>query len=164
MELLTPDLGLIFWQLVVFGLLFFVLAKFAWKPIIASLHEREESIESALALAAKTREEMVELKAGNEKLLVEARAERDGILKAAKEASDKMIADAKAEAQKAASAEIEKARVAFEQEKASAVASIRKETAALSLEIAEKILRNQLADRSAQEKLVTDLLSDAKLN
>ena len=87
MELLTPDLGLIFWQLVVFGLLFFVLAKFAWKPIIASLHEREESIESALALAAKTREEMIELKAGNEKLLVEARAERDGILKAAKEAS-----------------------------------------------------------------------------
>jgi F-type H+-transporting ATPase subunit b len=128
MELLTPDLGLIFWQLVVFGLLFFVLAKFAWKPIIASLHEREESIESALALAAKTREEMIELKAGNEKLLVEARAERDGILKAAKEASDKMIADAKAEAQKAASAEIEKARVAFEQEKASAVASIKKET------------------------------------
>lgn len=164
MELLTPDLGLIVWQLVVFGVLFLVLAKFAWKPIINSLHEREQSIEDAIELAAKTRQEMAELKSGNEKLIAETRAERDAILKEAKEASDRMIVEAKSEAQKAANHEIEKARVSFEQEKTAAIASLRREAATLSLDIAEKVLRNQLADRNAQEKLVSDLLSDAKLN
>jgi F-type H+-transporting ATPase subunit b len=164
MDLITPSLGLIVWQLVIFGLLFFLLAKFAWKPIMASLQEREQSIEDALSLAAKTRQEMAELKAGNEKLIAEARAERDRVLKEAKEASDAMITQAKAEAQKAGAEEIEKARAAFNQEKVTAVASLRKEAATLSLEIAEKVLRNQLADRSAQEALVATLLADAKLN
>ncbi|MEA5425839.1 F0F1 ATP synthase subunit B [Arcicella lustrica] len=164
MDLITPGLGLIVWQLVIFGLLFFLLSKFAWKPIMASLQEREQSIEDALSLAAKTRQEMAELKAGNEKLIAEARAERDRVLKEAKEASEAMIAQAKAEAQKAGAEEIEKARAAFNQEKVAAVASLRKEAASLSLEIAEKVLRNQLADRAAQEALVTSLLADAKLN
>ncbi|MDH4460636.1 MAG: F0F1 ATP synthase subunit B [Spirosomataceae bacterium] len=164
MELLTPDLGLIVWQLVVFGILFFVLAKFAWKPIVNSLHEREQSIDDALEMAAKTRQEMTELKAGNEKLIAEARAERDALIKRAKEASEALIADAKAEAQKVATEEMDKARAAFGQERANAVAALKADAANLSLEIAEKILRNQLADRSAQEKLVSDLLSDAKLN
>lgn len=164
MELLTPDLGLIVWQLVVFGILFFVLAKFAWKPIVNSLHEREQSIDDALEMAAKTRQEMTDLKAGNEKLIIEARAERDALIKRAKEASDALIADAKAEAQKVATEEMDKARAAFGQERANAVAALKADAANLSLEIAEKILRNQLADRSAQEKLVSDLLSDAKLN
>ncbi|MEA5401701.1 F0F1 ATP synthase subunit B [Arcicella sp. DC2W] len=164
MDLITPGLGLIVWQLVIFGLLFFLLSKFAWKPIMASLQEREQSIEDALSLAAKTRQEMAELKAGNEKLIAEARAERDRVLKEAKEASEAMITQAKAEAQKAGAEEIEKARAAFNQEKVAAVASLRKEAASLSLEIAEKVLRNQLADRAAQEALVTSLLADAKLN
>lgn len=164
MDLITPGLGLIVWQLVIFGLLFFLLSKFAWKPIMASLQEREQSIEDALSLAAKTRQEMAELKAGNEKLIAEARAERDRVLKEAKEASEAMIAQAKAEAQKAGAEEIEKARVAFNQEKVLAVAILRKEAASLSLEIAEKVLRNQLSDRAAQEALVTTLLADAKLN
>ncbi|MET3128593.1 F-type H+-transporting ATPase subunit b [Arcicella rosea] len=164
MDLITPGLGLIVWQLVIFGLLFFLLSKFAWKPIMASLQEREQSIEDALSLAAKTRQEMAELKAGNEKLIAEARAERDRVLKEAKEASEAMIAQAKAEAQKAGAEEIEKARAAFNQEKVLAVATLRKEAASLSLEIAEKVLRNQLADRAAQEALVTSLLADAKLN
>jgi len=164
MDLITPGLSLIVWQLVIFGLLFFLLSKFAWKPIMASLQEREQSIEDALSLAAKTRQEMAELKAGNEKLIAEARAERDRVLKEAKEASEAMIAQAKAEAQKAGAEEIEKARAAFNQEKVLAVATLRKEAASLSLEIAEKVLRNQLADRAAQEALVTSLLADAKLN
>ncbi|MBB6001638.1 F0F1 ATP synthase subunit B [Arcicella rosea] len=164
MDLITPGLGLIVWQLVIFGLLFFLLSKFAWKPIMASLQEREQSIEDALSLAAKTRQEMAELKAGNEKLIAEARAERDRVLKEAKEASEAMITQAKSEAQKAGAEEIEKARAAFNQEKVAAVASLRKEAASLSLEIAEKVLRNQLADRAAQEALVTSLLADAKLN
>ncbi|MEA5259417.1 F0F1 ATP synthase subunit B [Arcicella aquatica] len=164
MDLITPGLGLIVWQLVIFGLLYFLLSKFAWKPIIASLQEREQSIEDALSLAAKTRQEMAELKAGNEKLIAEARAERDRVLKEAKDASEAMIVQARAEAQKAGAEEIEKARAAFNQEKVSAVASLRKEAATLSLEIAEKVLRTQLADRGAQEALVNTLLADAKLN
>jgi F-type H+-transporting ATPase subunit b len=163
-SILEPALGLIIWQLVIFGVLFFLLAKFAWKPIMGALQEREQSIEDALSLAAKTRQEMTALKAGNEKLIAEARAERDRLLKEAKEAGDAMIAQAKADAQKAGAEEIEKARAAFNQERANAVASLKKETAALSLEIAEKVLRNQLSDRSAQENLVSNLLADAKLN
>jgi F-type H+-transporting ATPase subunit b len=163
-SILEPALGLIVWQLVIFGVLFFLLAKFAWKPIMGALQEREQSIEDALSLAAKTRQEMAELKSGNEKLIADARAERDRVLKEAKEAGDAMIAQAKTDAQKASADEIEKARAAFNQEKANAVASLRKEAASLSLEIAEKVLRNQLADRSAQETLVSNLLADAKLN
>lgn len=163
-SILEPALGLIIWQLVIFGVLFFLLAKFAWKPIMGALQEREASIEDALSLAAKTRQEMTDLKAGNEKLISEARAERDRVLKEAKDAGDAMIAQAKTEAQKAGAEEIEKARAAFNQERANAVAALRKETATLSLEIAEKVLRNQLTDRTAQENLVTSLLADAKLN
>jgi F-type H+-transporting ATPase subunit b len=163
-SILEPALGLIIWQVVIFGVLFFILAKFAWKPIMASLQEREQSIDDALSLAAKTRQEMTDLKAGNENLIAEARAERDRLLKEAKEAGDSMIAQAKADAQKVGAEEIEKARTAFNQERINAVASLRKETAKLSLEIAEKVLRNQLSDPKAQESLVSSLLADAKLN
>ena len=97
MNLLSPELGLIFWQLVVFGGLFFLLSKLAWKPIIESLKERDQSITDALQMAAKTREEMAELKSGNEKMLAEAKAVRDGIIKDAKATADTMIADAKNE-------------------------------------------------------------------
>ena len=90
-SILEPALGLIIWQVVIFGILFFILAKFAWKPIMSALQEREASIDDALSLAAKTRQEMTDLKAGNEKLIGEARAERDRLLKEAKEAGDSMI-------------------------------------------------------------------------
>ena len=163
-SILEPNLGLIFWAVVIFALLYFGLTKFAWKPIMGALQEREQSIEDALSMAAKTRQEMVELKSGNEKLIADARAERDRVMKEAKDAGDAMIAQAKADAQKAGAEEIEKARAAFNQERANAVASLRKEAATLSLEIAEKVLRNQLSDRSAQETLVSNLLADAKLN
>ncbi len=163
-SILEPALGLIIWQLLIFGVLFFILAKFAWKPIIGALQEREQSIDDALSLAAKTRQEMTDLKSGNEKLIAEARAERDRVLKEAKEAGDLMIAQAKADAQKVGAEEIEKARAAFNQERINAIASLRKETASLSLEIAEKVLRSQLSNRTAQETLVSSLLADAKLN
>ena len=95
MELVTPQLGLIFWQLVFFGILFFLLAKFAWKPILGSLQEREHQIQSALDLAEKTRADMAKMQSDNQKLLAEARAERDSILKAAKESADRIIAESK---------------------------------------------------------------------
>ena len=163
-SILEPALGLIIWQLLIFGVLFFILAKFAWKPIIGALQEREQSIDDALSLAAKTRQEMTDLKSGNEKLIAEARAERDRVLKEAKEAGDLMIAQAKADAQIVGAEVIEKARAAFNQERINAIASLRKETASLSLEIAEKVLRSQLSNRTAQETLVSSLLADAKLN
>ncbi len=163
MELITPDFGLIFWQLLVFGILFFLLAKFAWKPIIQSLDEREQSIDDAIKLSEITRQEMAELKAGNEQLINSARADRDALIKQAKEAADAMISQAKLDAQTAAAQEIEKARVAFEQEKVAAVAAIRKEAASLSLDLAEKVLKNQLKDKSAQEKLVSEWIADVKL-
>lgn len=163
MELITPDFGLIFWQLLVFGILFFLLAKFAWKPIIQSLDEREQSIDDAIKLSEKTRQEMAELKAGHEQLINTARADRDALIKQAKEAADAMISQAKLDAQTAAAQEIEKARVAFEQEKVAAVHAIRKEAANLSLDLAEKVLKNQLKDKAAQEKLVSEWIADVKL-
>jgi F-type H+-transporting ATPase subunit b len=163
MELITPDFGLIFWQLLVFGILFFLLAKFAWKPIINSLDEREQSIDEAIKLSETTRKEMAELKAGNEQLIASARADRDAVIKQAKEAADAMISQAKLDAQTAAAQEIDKARVAFEQEKVAAVSAIRKEAANLSLELAEKVLKNQLKDKAAQEKLVSEWISEVKL-
>ncbi|MES2797324.1 MAG: F0F1 ATP synthase subunit B [Bacteroidota bacterium] len=162
--MLTPELGLIFWQIVVFGVLFFLLSKFAWKPIIASLKERDQSIDDALQMAAKTRQEMAELKSGNEKLVAEAKAIRDGIIKDAKATADNMIVEAKTAAVEAARVENEKARVAFENEKLSAIALLRKEAALLTINIAEKVLRKELADKNAQEKLVSEFISDAKLN
>ena len=162
--MLTPDLGLIFWQIVVFGILFFLLSKYAWKPIIGSLKERDQSIDDALQMAAKTRQEMAELKSGNEKLIAEAKAERDSIIKEAKVAADNMIAEAKTAATEAARVENEKGRVAFENEKQSAIALLRREAASLTINIAEKVLRKELSDKGSQEKLVSEFISDAKLN
>jgi F-type H+-transporting ATPase subunit b len=162
--MLNPDLGLVLWQLIIFGLLFLLLSKYAWKPIINSLAERDQSISDALQMAAKTREEMAELKSGNEKLVAEAKAVRDGIIKDAKITADNMIADAKAAAIEASRIENEKARVAFENEKLSAIAQLRKEAASLTIDVAEKVLRKELSDKKSQENLVSEFIKDAKLN
>ncbi len=162
--MLTPELGLIFWQLVVFGALFFLLSKYAWKPIINSLKERDQSIDDALQMAAKTREEMAEMKSGNEKLVAEAKAVRDGIIKDAKVTADNMIVEAKVAATEAARVENEKARIAFENEKQSAIALLRREAALLTIDVAEKVLRKELSDKNSQEKLVSEFIKDAKLN
>lgn len=162
--MLNPDLGLLGWQLIIFGVLYFLLTKLAWKPIINSLKERDQSIEDALQMAAKTRAEMEELKSGNEKLVAEAKAVRDGIIKEAKVTADNMIVEAKSAAIEAARIENEKARVAFENEKQSAIAQLRKEAASLTIDIAEKVLRKELSDKKSQESLVSDFIKDAKLN
>lgn len=164
MQLLTPELGLIFWQIIVFLGLVFVLGKYAWKPILSSLNEREQSIQDALDLARKTREEMSQLKSDNEKLLAEARAERDSIIKQAKATADGMIAEAKNAASTEGKKLIEDARTAIQNEKALASAQLKNEVAKLSLEIAEKVLRNELSDKKIQEKLVNDLIGQARLN
>ncbi|CCH02480.1 ATP synthase F0, B subunit [Fibrella aestuarina BUZ 2] len=164
MELLTPDLGLLFWQVVIFGLLFFLLSKFAWKPITQSLKEREDNIQGALDLAEKTRGEMAKLKAENEQILAQARIERDTILRGAKETADKLVADARDKAAVEGQRMLEQAREAMQNERQALVASMKKEVVNLSIEVAEKVLRRELADKSSQEKLVQDLVASSRLN
>lgn len=164
MELLTPAVGLLFWMVLVFGILVIILRMTAWKPILNGLKEREQQIQSALDLAEKTRAEMAKLQADNEKLLAEARAERDSILKAAKESADRVIAEAKDKAQVEGKRIIEDAREAINNERASIVSQMKKEIVTLSLEIAEKVVRKELGDKTSQEKLVSDLVKEANLN
>lgn len=164
MDLLTPDLGLLFWQLVIFGALFFILSKFAWKPITASLKERDTNIQSALDMAEQTRREMTALKADNDKLLAQARAEREIILRGAKEAADKLLADTQKKAQAEGQRILEQARESMQNERVKMVADMKKEVVTLSIEVAEKVLRRELADKTAQEKLVQDLVSTSRLN
>ncbi|OIN58865.1 F0F1 ATP synthase subunit B [Arsenicibacter rosenii] len=164
MDLLTPDIGLLFWQVVVFLAIFFILSRFAWKPITSGLKEREESIQSAIDLAEKTRKEMAQLQSDNQKLLAEARAEREAMLRGAKETADRMIAEARDKAAAEGQRVLEQAREAMANERQALLAQVKKEVVTLSLDIAEKVLRKELADKSAQEKLVQDLVANARLN
>ncbi len=164
MQLVTPELGLIFWQLVFFGILVFVLKKYAWKTILNMLDERDGQIQDALDLAVKTRDEMSKLQADNQKLLLEARAERDTILRAAKEAADRMITEAKDKASLEGKRIMEDAREAITNERASIVSQMRKEMVTISIDIAEKVLRKELSDKPSQEKLVAELAAKANLN
>lgn len=164
MDLLTPDLGLLFWQVVVFLGLFLILRAFAWKPITASLNERENNIQSALDLAEKTRAEMTALKADNEKLLAQARSEREAILRGAKETADKMVAESREKAAVEGQRILEQAREAMQNERQALVTQMKKEVVNLSIEIAEKVLRKELSDKASQEKLVTDLVANSRLN
>jgi len=164
MELVTPGLGLIFWQTLVFVIVLFILSKFAWKPILGSLKERESSIDNALQAANQARLEMAALKADNEKLLDEARSERDRILKSAQVSSENIIQEAKEKAQSESARILQEAQQAIRNERQAAVADIKKEIVSLSVEIAEKLLKKQLQDQAAQKALVNDLIKDTQLN
>jgi F-type H+-transporting ATPase subunit b len=164
MELLTPGTGLIIWQLIIFVLLFLLLSKLAWKPIINSLKEREVSIQSALDTAEKARLEMSQLKSENEKLLKEAREERDRMLKEAREASNRMKDEAQGEAKKAADKIIEEARAAINIEKQAAMKDVRTQVALFSLEVAEKLMKKKLSDDKSQKELVDTYIKDLKIN
>ncbi len=164
MDLITPSVGLIFWTAVVFIILLVLLRSLAWKPILSAVKEREQSIEDALNAAKKAKEEMALLNAQNEKILKEARAERDGILKEAREMKDNIINEAKNAATVEANKLIENAKTAIQNEKASAMIEIKNQVGQLSIEIAEKILTKELADKSAQEALVNDVIDQVKFN
>src|SRR5688572_1379451 len=164
MELLTPGTGLIIWQLIIFLLLFFLLAKLAWKPIVNSLKEREQSIQEALDTAEKARLEMSRLKADNENLLKLAREEREKILRDAREASNRIKDEAQVDAKKAGDRIIEDARLAINAEKVAALKEVKALVANLSLEIAGKILQKNLADDKAQKNLTQEYIKDLKLN
>lgn len=164
MDLISPGSGLIFWQLFGFLGLLFILIKFAWKPMLAALEERESSIENSLKAAESARNEMANLKTDNEKLLAEARLERDVILRKAQEASVKMIDDAKNEAIKVAAVQIENAKAVIENEKKAALTEVKNQVAILTIEVTEKLLRRNLTDEKAQKALVDEFVKDIKLN
>jgi len=164
MDLVTPDLGLVVWTTICFAILLFILGKFAWKPILAAVAERENSIESALLRAEAVKEEMARLTNENEALLKQARAERDTILAEATKVKNQIIAEAKEAAQKEGSRQIEMARVEINSQKAIAMADVKNQVASLSIEIAEKILRKQFEDQKKQDDLVKELLKEVKLS
>jgi F-type H+-transporting ATPase subunit b len=164
MDLVTPDVGLLFWTVISFAVLFFLLRKFAWKPIVGTVNDREQSISDALASAEKARLEMQNLTADNERILKEARVERETMLKEAREIRNKMIADAKEDAQEQASKLIELAQSAIQSEKKAAISELKNQVAELSINIAEKVLKEELSNKEKQLSIVKDMLSNATLN
>jgi F-type H+-transporting ATPase subunit b len=156
--------GLFFMQMIILIVLIFLLAKFAWKPILSSLDEREEGIQNALDEAEKARKEMQNLQADNDRLLKEARAERDAMMKEAREIKDKIIADAKEEAGEEASKMIENAKATIKQEQQAAIAELKKNVAELSIGIAQTVVKKELASQDDQLKLVEGMLEDVTLN
>lgn len=164
MDLLTPGPGLIIWQLFVFVLLVFLLGKLAWKPILSSLKEREESIQQALDSAENAKKEMASLKEDNEKLLRETREERDKILRDARDAANRIHDQAQADAKKNADRLIEDAKAIIQTEKNSALRDVKEQVAMFSLDIAEKLIKKNLSDDKAQKELANTFIKDLKLN
>ncbi|MES2458140.1 MAG: F0F1 ATP synthase subunit B [Bacteroidota bacterium] len=164
MELLVPEFGLVILQTIAFLLLMFLLAKFAWKPVLAAIKEREQSIDEALNKAELAKQEMTRLTSQNEELMKEARAERDSILKEAKNLKDSILHEAKTQAHTEGAKLIEKARIEIENQKKAALAELKTQVSSLSLEIAERVLRSQLDDQAKQQDLVANLLKDVELN
>ena len=163
MNLTAPE-SLVFWTTAIFIIFFFLLRKFAWKPILSAVKGREESINQALVSAETARREMQNLTAENECILQEARLERDNMLKEAREMKEKIVADAKNEAQAQGLKMIEQAKAAIEGEKNAAMAELKSQVSTLSLSIAEKLLKDELSNKDAQTKLVEKMLGDVKLN
>lgn len=164
MDLVTPGFGLVFWTAITFLILLFILKKFAWKPILGAVSSREESIKDALAAAEAARREMENLQADNERILQEARAEREAMMKDARDMKNKMIADAKEDAKLTADKMIAQAQEAIQSEKKAAIAELKGQVASLSLEIAEKVVKQELSNKGQQEKLVEEMLGKATLN
>ena len=166
METLLNDFspGLFVMQIVILIILLFLMKKFAWKPILNSLEDRENGIEDALQAAENARREMQNLQADNEKLVKEARAERDAMMKEAREIKDKIISDAKEDAKEVTANLIEKANASIQQEKQAALAEIKKNVAELSIGIAESVIKKELSNKKDQLDLVEGILKDVTLN
>ena len=156
--------GLFFWQIILFVVLLLLLRKFAWKPILNAVNEREEGIKNALAEADKARQEMQNINADNERILKEARSERDGMLKEARDIKNNLIEEAKEEAKIQANKLIEQAKTSIQSEKLAAIADLKNQVAELSINIAEKVVKDELSNKGKQLKLVEQMLKEAKLN
>ena len=164
MELITPGLGLVFWMVLSFSMILFILKKFAWKPILKALKERENTIDTALKSADKAREKMEQLKADNEKTIKEAKNIRDSLLKEARQVKDKIIVEAKQKANSEANKIIADAKRKIENEKVAALDEIKNQVAGFSVEIAEKILKKKLEKTKDQKDLINELIDEIKIN
>ncbi len=162
MNLVTPGLGLIFWQTLTFLIVLFVLSRFAWKPILSTIKKREDEIDEALKAAQHARQEMAKLQASNENLLKEARAERDKMMREAQQTANAIVGEAQEKARTEGNRLMEDARNSIQAEKAAALAEIRNQVAELSLSIAEKILKEKLANDAAQQALVNSYIQEAQ--
>lgn len=158
------SVGLFFWQTLLFLVLLFLLKKYAWKPILNAVNEREKSIEDALNKAEEAKKEMAELVSANEDLLKEARVERDEILKEARSLKDKIIAEAKAKANEDAERIVASARESIQHEKMAAVTELKNQVAVLSIEIAEKILKQELSSEAKQSSMISSVVNEIQLN
>ncbi|MFL2574891.1 MAG: F0F1 ATP synthase subunit B [Flavobacteriales bacterium] len=162
MELVTPAIGLIFWTTVVFTLLVLLLKKFAWKPILSAVDERNQSIKNSLAQAEKARNEMSELTANNEKIIAQAKVDRDVILKEARDMKNEIISEAKDKASKEAEKLVTTAKEQILNEKMKAITELKNHVADLSIEMAEKILSSELSDVAKQKELVKKAIKESK--
>ena len=164
MELLLPKLGLILWTLIAFGIVFFILAKYAWKPILKSLDEREKNISDSILSAENVRKEMAALKSENETLLTKAREERSQMMREAKEIRNKIIQEAKEQARKETSKIVADAQSVIHQQKMAAITDLKNQVGNLVLEVSEKVLRRELNNKEDQEKYIQELAQNVELN
>jgi F-type H+-transporting ATPase subunit b len=164
MELITPGLGLLFWMTLAFLMLVYILGKFAWKPILKALKERETSIHEALHAADKAREEMLQLKFSNEQLLQEAKNERDAMLNEARKVREKLIEEARVKAAEEGNRIIAGARETIQNDKMAAMTELKNQIAESSLNLAKFILKRELSDPAKQEEYVRQLLKEVKFN
>ena len=164
MELLLPKIGLIFWTLLAFGIVFYILAKYAWKPILKSLNDREKNISDAILSTEIVKKEMAELKNENEILLAKAREERAQMMREAKETRDKMITEAKEQARAETNKIIADAQGAINQQKMAAITDLKNQVGNLVIEVSEKVLRRELNNKEEQEKYIQQLAANVELN
>lgn len=164
MELVKVDIGLLFWMTLTFGTVLFILGKYAWKPIMKMLHEREDSIDKALHAADEAKKEMLKLKAGNEQLLAEAKEERDLLMRDARKVRESIIEEARLKANEEANRIIENARESIQYEKLAAINELKNQIASISIDIAEKLIGQELSDKQKQHELTERLLKDVKIS
>ena len=164
MQLVTPGIGLLFWMLVSFSLVLFVLGKYAWKPIMKGIHQREDTIEKALEAANEAKKEMLKLKAGNEQLLRDAKDERDALMRDARKLKEAILDEAREKAHEEADRIIENARENIQFEKMAAINEMKNQIASISIEIAEKLIGKELENKEQQQQLTEKLLNEVKIN
>jgi F-type H+-transporting ATPase subunit b len=164
MDLLIPSFGLIIWTLLAFLIVFFILKKYAWKPILSSLKERENTIAESLATAEKMKAEMAQFKSENEALLAKAREERAQMLKEARDMKDKIVNEAKDQAKIEANKILTDAQAAIQQQKMAALTDVKNQVGQLVIEVSQKVLRRELGNKSEQETYIRQLTNEVKLN
>jgi F-type H+-transporting ATPase subunit b len=163
MDLVTPEFSLVIWMTITFGILVFILGKFAWKPILNALKERENSIESALKTAEEAKAQIAQMKSDNEALLKEAREERDVILKEAKQMKDQIIAEAKKSAESEGNKIIERANAEIMKSKNAAIDELKSQIAGFSIDLTQKLLKKELENNNEQKRLIDAHIKDLEV-